>query len=119
MASQTAFKPSSKLAPAASSSNLKAAASAPAQTAGSGTTAIEAAPTKKVKDVKIVGIGKYDGALEEEDAGGVVEGESADDLALDSSMVECVPHFAVLVTIILIAHLEPARLRHGTCPTLR
>jgi hypothetical protein len=118
MASQTAFKPSSKLVPAASSSNLKAAASAPAQAAGPGTT-IEAGPTKKVKDVKVAGIGKYDGALEEEDAGGVVEGESADDLALDSSMVECAPHFSVLAFIVLITYLEPAQLRHGTCPTLR
>jgi hypothetical protein len=87
--------------------------------AGPGTTVIEVAPTKKAKEAKVAGIGKYDGALEEEDAGSVVEGESADDLALDSSMVECAPHLDHLVSIILIARLEPARLRHGTCPTLR
>jgi hypothetical protein len=125
--SQTAFKPSSKIAPSASSSNLKAAAAVPAMTTKPAAT--DAAPvmtaraaatsTKKGKEVKIEGIGKYDGALEEEDAGGVVEGESADDLALDSSTVECAPYFAILIFIVLIPHLEPARPRHGTCPTLR
>jgi hypothetical protein len=77
-----AFKPGAKLPTAGSSSSLKSIPGA----------------EKKVKDEKGAEIGKYDGALESDSAGAVVEGDEVDDLALDSSMIEYVLYASLFVT---------------------